>query len=315
MLITNLFENVLIEPVIQHDADRLLIVSGYATPSMADWHLSKLIEQNKQISVDLIVGMTKRDGIERAQHQGLQKISQTGIAGSSLACRYIVQGSPVHAKTYLWLRGNDPIKAFMGSANYTRTAFSNRQVEALSECSPDVVNDFFNNCMSMSISCLRPDIETHVSITQKRILHETVAGRMTIAENFETVTLSLLVHGTDETHNRSGLNWGQRDRRDRNQAYIPVPMNIARSDFFPDIAEPFTVETDDGLSFVMAKAQQGGKALHTTQNNSIIGEYIRNRIGVASGEYVTGEHLRNYGRTDITFIKIDEEHFFLDFSV
>ena len=315
MLITNLFENVLIEPVIQHDADRLLIVSGYATPSMADWHLSKLIEQNKQISVDLIVGMTKRDGIERAQHQGLQKISQTGIAGSSLACHYIVQGSPVHAKTYLWLRGNNPIKAFMGSANYTRTAFSNRQVEALSECSPDVVNDFFNNCMTMSISCLRPDIESHVSITQKRILHKTIAGRMTIAENFETVTLSLLVHGTDETHNRSGLNWGQRPGREQNQAYIPVPMNIARSDFFPNIAEPFTVETDDGQSFVMAKAQQGGKALHTTQNNSIIGEYIRNRIDVASGEYVTGEHLRNYGRTDITFIKIDEEHFFLDFSV
>ena len=315
MLINNLFENVLIEPVIQHDADRLLIVSGYATPSMADWHLSKLIEQNKQISVDLIVGMTKRDGIERAQHQGLQKISQTGIAGSSLACRYIVQGSPVHAKTYLWLKGNNPIKAFMGSANYTRTAFSNRQVEALSECSPDVVNDFFNNCMSMSISCLRPDIETHVSITQKRILHETVAGRMTIAENFETVTLSLLVHGTDETHNRSGLNWGQRPGRNQNQAYIPVPKDIRELEFFPNRSEPFTVETDDAQSFVMVIAQDRSKALHTTHSNAIIGAYIRNRIGVASGEYVTGEHLRRYGRTDITFIKIDEEHFFLDFSV
>ena len=44
-----------------------------------------------------------------------------------------------------------------------------------------------------------------------------------------------------------------------------------------------------------------------------MGEYIRTRIGVRSGEYVTRQHLAEYGRTDITFTKIDEETYILDF--
>ncbi len=130
-----------------------------------------------------------------------------------------------------------------------------------------------------------------------------------------TINLPLIVRKTRETHKRSGLNWGQRPGRDQNQAYIPVPMNIARSGFFPNIAVPFTVRTDDGQSFVMVKAQQGGKALETNENNAILGAYFRRRLGVASGDYVTADHLRRYGRTDVTFNKNDNGDYFLDFSV
>ena len=63
----------------------------------------------------------------------------------------------------------------------------------------------------------------------------------------------------------------------------------------------------------MVSAQQGGKALHTPQNNGYIGKYIRNRLGLASGEYVTLDHLLEYGRTDITFRKENEETYHLDF--
>lgn len=31
--------------------------------------------------------------------------------------------------------------------------------------------------------------------------------------------------------------------------------------------------------------------------------------------YVTAADLRSYGRTDVTFIKIDEEHYYMDFSI
>ena len=75
------------------------------------------------------------------------------------------------------------------------------------------------------------------------------------------------------------------------------------------------VLTDDGFPFVFVVAQgKKGKALQTTQNNSLLGEYIRTRMGLPSGEFIEREHLEDYGRTDVTFTKIDEETYLMDFS-
>lgn len=57
------------------------------------------------------------------------------------------------------------------------------------------------------------------------------------------------------------------------------------------------------------------KAITTPASNALLGEYFRNRLGLANGAYVTAADLRSYGRTDVTFIKIDEEHYYMDFSI
>lgn len=66
---------------------------------------------------------------------------------------------------------------------------------------------------------------------------------------------------------------------------------------------------------ICVRAQDGGKGLHTTLNNSLLGEYFRYRLGVKNGEFVTREHLLKYGRTDVDFYKIDDENYYMDFSV
>ena len=76
----------------------------------------------------------------------------------------------------------------------------------------------------------------------------------------------------------------------------------------------FTVLTDDGLSMSLVRAQEKGKALHSNPSNALLGQYIRDRIGVSSGEYVTRQHLENYGRSDITFTQLDEDSYDMDFS-
>jgi len=40
---------------------------------------------------------------------------------------------------------------------------------------------------------------------------------------------------------------------------------------------------------------------------------FRQRIGVESSEYVTRQHLLNYGRLDVGFTKIDNETYLIDF--
>ncbi len=116
-------------------------------------------------------------------------------------------------------------------------------------------------------------------------------------------------------HEKSGLNWGQRKGRDGNQAYIPIPQKIVKRKFFPEKAHHFTVTTDDGHYFVMTVAQDGDKALHTPQNNSLIGEYFRNRLGVLDKAKVELADLERYGRKYVKFTKLDEDDYFMDFSI
>jgi hypothetical protein len=130
----------------------------------------------------------------------------------------------------------------------------------------------------------------------------------------EKVRISLL----DKSGNLppiSGLNWGQRPGREPNQAYIRVPSTIYNTSFFPPIATHFTVLTDDNKVLICTTAQANGKAIETPHNNSLIGEYFRRRLNLPSGSLVTKEDLIKYGRADIVFFKLDDETYYLDFSV
>ncbi len=84
--------------------------------------------------------------------------------------------------------------------------------------------------------------------------------------------------------------------------------------FFPDIGVQFTVYTDNDKVLICTRAQQNGKAIHTPHDNSIIGKYFRERLGLRLGALVRKEDLERYGRTDIVFYKIDNETYYMDFS-
>ena len=233
MLTDDLFRRVLMEPVLTGNADALMAVSGYAAAGMADRHLKMLHEMGGRIDLNVIVGMPKKDGIEWAQHVALNKIVEQGAFGSSMACNYVVRGNPVHAKTYVWLRDNEPVSAFAGSANYTLTGFSRSQIEAMDAVDPTAAYQFYNDCLRNSASCDAIDIEDMVAITETRTLNDNPQAD----PEGEFVTLSLLSTRSGDTHEKAGLNWGQREDRNRNQAYIPVPRAVQLSGFFPEIGE------------------------------------------------------------------------------
>ena len=112
------------------------------------------------------------------------------------------------------------------------------------------------------------------------------------------------------------MNWGQRDGREPNQAYIQLPSNVYNSDFFPKAPQHFSVVTDDSKTFICRRAQKDeqGHAIHTPHNNSLLGEYFRYRIGLPNGAPVWRADLERYGRTDVTFYKFDDENYYMDFQ-
>ena len=95
----------------------------------------------------------------------------------------------------------------------------------------------------------------------------------------------------------------------------PVPKEIAPSGFFPPRTVEFAMHPDVGPSMLCAVAQDGDKAIHSRPPNAILGKYLRARLGLHDGEYVTKSHLDDYGRTDVTIYKEDDETYHLDFSV
>ena len=115
-----------------------------------------------------------------------------------------------------------------------------------------------------------------------------------------------------------GLNWGQRPGREPNQAYIQLPIEVYRSDFFPKKPQRFKIYADGNEEFVFTRAQktEEGSALQTT-DNSLLGKYLRTRLGVAPGQKITLEDILRYGCTEITFFKISSDAdilYYMDFS-
>lgn len=319
MLYDNNFrDRILIEPI-RNGADKLKIISGYATHTMASWHITEIFSQaQRPIDITLVVGMCSFDGISTSVHEGFKNIVARNNTPnqSNLTCQYVVGGAPVHSKLYLWEKQGEPFCAFMGSANYTQTAFSSARRELMTECDPLKALDYYESIEPNTVYCNYAEVEDCVKLTHTHpILDAEDSPLISLrGSGLQSVTLSLIAR-TGDVGEKSGLNWGQRHGREPNQAYIHLPANIARSGFFPLDKKHFSILTDDSKQLILRVEQQNNKAITTPLNNSLLGEYFRGRIGVANGAFVTKQDLLNHGRTDVTFYKLDDEQFFMDFSV
>ncbi|MDR0570440.1 MAG: NgoFVII family restriction endonuclease [Clostridiales Family XIII bacterium] len=334
MIATNLYQSVLLDPVLQRGADTIKIVSGYTSPGMCRRHIEDIVESEKRIKIELIVGMIPNDGLFEGDHIAFSDLMDNGHLGLPISCSYVCRRPGVHSKIYIWEQDGQPKEAFLGSANYSQGAFINgNSREVLEKCAPDEARKYFDAISADTIYCNNPDVENEIEINKikkssfKRPANTEFRGStiipMTTGEmSAEFVRLSLL-DSKGKVPFTSGLNWGQRDKRDLNQAYIRVPADVMRMKFFPDRKEQFTVLTDDGKAIICVTAQPGTKgqpldrykAIHSSTNNSLLGEYFRYRLGLMSGAFVKTSDVTDYGRTDVTFYKIDPETYYMDFSV
>lgn len=317
MLISNnLYEKVLLEPM-QQGLNRLRIVTGYATAAMAFKHLQYARENGLPLNVQLLVGMPANDGISDSNHQGFKQLVENDFQGS-LECSYIYERPAVHSKVYTWLADDKPACSFVGSANYTQNAFGETQQEVMTLCDAGLANHYCESFANRSIYCTHNDVATLIQIYQDRRTRQQDVETGELPAHLvglENVQVSLL-GAQGEVQRRSGLNWGQRPEagRDPNQAYIALRHEVYRTNFFPPRTVHFTVLTDDGKTLICTRAQDEGKGIHTPHNNALLGEYFRNRLGIASGAEVTEAHLNAYRRDYVVFYKIDDETYYMDFS-
>ena len=307
------------------------IVSGYADALIATRHLEDMREQRLSANISLLVGMCPLDGIAMRNHQGFQKMMTSEKFAGKFSCRYISDFPQVHSKVYIWLKNQQIYRVFVGSANYTQNAFSSRQREVLAEINDKHVCEYFDELEKQSILCNDSGVEDTIRIySDKNYLRnhsvDDVSADETInldTSGLENIEISLLSKRDSkyskkgDVPSRGGINWGQRPGRNPNQVYLQLPPNVYRSDFFPPNPQHFTVVSDDAKVFICVRREkdEDGQTIHTPLNNAHFGEWLRNRIGLNYGEFISKQALLDYGRTSITFYKIDNENYYMDFSV
>ena len=323
----------------------LKIVTGFTDTERISTHLLSLCDGIKSgiypsdMTVDIILGMTQRGTLTAKKHYGIVRIIKelNGTDGARqknmpfVSCRYVDKGKSVHTKLYIW-ENNDGIPkiAFNGSANYSMQAFHYRR-ESMSLCDPEAGLNYFETLLEDTIDCMDYTVqEQDASKNTIRMPEEyddpdskdySYYSRKTPVPN-GVLNVSLLT-ADGKVGYGSGINWGIRPngtKRDKDQAYIPYNSKDRRTGFFPDRIKPedkncplFRVVTEDAGIFHMRMAQANNKALHTVESNAILGRWIRHKLGVPLGTFVTKQMLEKYGKTYVTFKKYADGTYSLDF--
>lgn len=286
----------------------LTVMTAYASPSF----LHHILYEFDEIEIDMSIGMSQVDPISVWDHnQYVEMVRDT----ERLRVRYFMGDVPIHAKALLWDRNSVHELGFTGSSNFTWNGFV-RNVEIMQETDSRRLAEFFDTAEHF-IDCT--DNRVLDCIPMRYSQHEDPA-RIDTSALFDLVgehphvELSFLSSG--EVPARSGLNWGQRPGRNPDEAYIHIPARIHRRmpGFFPERGREFTIITDDGQSFICVVAQEGNKAIETCRDNSILGRYFRQRLGIASGSTVSRADLDSYGRSSVLLYRIDEDTYYMDFS-
>lgn len=346
---SDLFNYALLRPLKERNApDSLKIVSGYASYAMASRHVIESRTLGRRLDVDLVYGMAGVDGVSKANHLGFLSLAEHREFqyDGTFRCSYVMRPKSVHSKVYVWCRDGIPVKAFIGSANYTESGFALvGRTETLAECDPTSALDFFNGVKETAIPCQSADRDADFS---PRTRGGEIPADFSHALEVETDEASPyrgclkvvipLINRKGNLGDGSGLNWGvmadgtprlakkgkANSFRNPNEAYIRVPKKIAMTGFFPEYnanarrreeQKRFTVVTDDGEVFSCVRTSGGfGKEIETPQDNSELGRYFRKRLGLPDGAYVDVMAMKRHGRFDVTFYKIDEESYAMDFS-
>jgi hypothetical protein len=311
----NLAESILLAPA-KSGANHLCILTKSATPNMVSWLLLNYIKKMKSsiVKVELMIDATT-EGVSVSAHESFRELHSII---PSFVCSYIYEPVTVTTNLYIWLNDETPISAYAGTAMFEQGDFLARANGSLSLCNSASAWTQFQSAVGSSIYCHHAEVEEHVRIFQAPAV-DSVRNKSFFGGQSDEVLLSLVTKRTGEPGIHSGLNWGQRKGRNPNQAYIPLPIEIARSGFFPtdpiDTPPHFSVMTDDKRQLILRIEQQNQKAIATPLSNAQLGEYFRNRLSLANGAKVTRADLERYGRIDVKFVKIDSEHYYMDFSV
>ena len=312
----------------ENGADELLIITGYIGPSPFR-ELNKL-----PIKCRVIYGMYGSDSIGERLHKTLVQFQS-----SSHNTKLHYSKAGIHAKCYLWTKNGVVIDALVGSANFSHNGLATPNREVLVEADPEVfsqLNEYFEGILSNSITCNSPLV----------VIKSKQTKPVTSIASTEC-NLSFLSKTDGMVPKASGINWGANSKKaggtsntSIGDAEIRIPKEAIKA--FPSLFPPkigtsskksnagkltrqndeIELIWDDGFVMKGLLEQNNNmngllypKAICSSERKSVLGLYLRKRLGVSPTHVITKEDLTNYGRTDVTVSLLAEGVYEMDFSV
>lgn len=334
MLFYSDLENVIFARHELVECDEMVIISGYVGPSP----IRKL--DCLPIKSTVIYGMYGADGIRKSLHDNL-----TSFNTQSSKVDVFYSKMPIHAKCYMWMNKGKVVSALIGSANFSTNGLTTPYKETLADATKDTFSTlraYYDTVKINSIICTDGEYKENSNKGNR--------GEDT-SYNKDVCTLPLYIHrnGSYEVPRSSHLNWGMSalngSHVNIDDAYLKISSEAL--DHYPllfpkKLEEPsagtkvgrmshrhndnIEVIWDDGTTMTcllegsIARTVNGVEGLYpkqiaSTPSKAELGQYLRGRLGVPSGQYVTYQDLLRYGRTSIDISLQGEGVYYFDFSV
>ena len=339
MIFVKDLENLLLNRHLVNKASELLILGGYIGPAP----VSKIMLKN--LKTKIIYGCKSLAKFNESFHEIYKSYSINSNA------EVFYKRSYNHSKIYCWHDKGVVREIIAGSANFSNNGLRNDFEEILFEVDANDYNDvyqYLEDALNDSESCLTYNYQKqHISKTSQnkqiskisfdkilsfqppsaRISFRDGKGRLTQINsgprysakgshvNVNDCTIGLktaLVEGIPKLFPNNGIN----------------PM-IGKGHGVSGKKTKFNVEFlwDDGEVMDMSFEQKGKrkpngnlyKGLRSSglqkNSNANLGNYLRKRMGLASGALFTDKNLKSYGRDHFDLTIMDDGIYYADFSV
>ena len=301
-------------------ADELLVQGGYATPLMVS-RLRNLTD----IKLTIIYGCQKEDQRRKQNHETFLTQEHSNVD-------VYFQHNYCHAKIYCWLKNRQVVDVLAGSANFSEKGLTKENSEILFEVNKydyEKTYLFIKNNLQNSSLCQDYIIDSEY---KDEIYLENVEEKSSKVKNFEILQRSnppkikLYLHNAGDLRYTRISGFAENSHVNKNDSELSISTKLidALPNFFPNDGVNIMVgkghgknakkklpnaifKFNDGTTLDMSfegTSKGKYKNIRSFDDNSKLGLYLREKVGIKSGEKFTKEIFDNYGRDylEITYL-------------
>ena len=324
-------------------ADAVNIASGFISVD-ALTELYRIVELNNKPIINLIIGMHYFSGFSKPQYKAACKLNEL-LINNRLGNIWLAVASQYHGKIYSFQNNSEVFESIIGSSNLSSITENKRIYETdvlinNSDFNRTVLN-FLNELQSryckkiidVSINAFNEAntlLEGHYRV--EKLTEEELTRTLSEKTSVEfTIPLK-----ASSGHQKSNLNvyFGKGRKNTKTHFIKPrhwyeieviVPKEITQNPQYPKAGYParestIHVITDDGWKFNCKISGDYSKNFRSEDDLKILGKWIKGRLensgALETGELVTDDVLKKYGRNNFKLIKTNIPNtWFLDFGV
>lgn len=311
------------------DAMSIKIGIGYASNDSL-LYLRKLLELNQPKKLDLCLGMAFFEGLSNSQFEATEELDKFLIE-NKLGRVKISRAFPFHGKVQSFHGGRNSKSFLIGSSNLSnivpvkgierRNYEVDLEINSLDKVTEiDVLLEKLFSGSSELFDVIAPQIKIRegdnpLLASRTDVEHIGDSGLGEIISHLTKNSFEIPLKQAPKSNLNAYFGEGRIDQqgftkpRHWYEVEIIVDVSVQRSSLNYPANSDFVVYTDDGYKFIMRTSGDYGKNLRSRDDLTILGRWLKGRMekngALRSGELITIDNFKRYGRNSISFTQTD----------